>query len=318
MSDGKKTPVAIFVFKRPQHTARMLEALARNPELAELPLFIFCDGARREDEKAAVEATRSIVRDFAHPAKTVVERETNSGLAASIIEAVSNLCSNHGRVIVLEDDLVVSNGFLGFMLKALDRYENDPQVMQVSGHAFPVESFGDTDPVLFLPFISSWGWATWDRAWSAFDTKAEGWQALLLDRALARSFDIGGVYPYSAMLAAQMEGRIDSWAIRWNWSVFRSQGCVVYPPVSLVTNVGFDGSGTHRSANAKFEAQSVADAATITFLDPPSAPDREDERFRLVQASVKAMQGNPLKQFAKRLLWLYVRRRILKSPVRGN
>lgn len=317
MSDDRKTPIALFTFKRPEHTAKTLEALARNPEFADLPLFVFCDAARRDNERDAVEATRAIVRDLPHPQKTVLEREKNAGLAASIIEGVGRLCRDYGRVIVLEDDLIVSETFLAFMLKALDRYESDPQVMQVSGHAFPVESFKDTDPVLFLPFISSWGWATWDRAWAAFDPKAKDWQAILRDRKLSRTFDIDGVYPYSAMLASQMEDRIDSWAIRWNWSVFKKNGCVVYPPVSLVTNIGFDGTGTHRSANAQFEVQQVASGSRIAFPDPPAEPDRKDRRYRLVRASVKSMQGNPLKQFAKRLVWLYTRRRIAKSLAGG-
>lgn len=42
-----------------------------------------------------------------------------------------------------------------------------------------------------------------------------------------------------------MSGEIDSWAIRWYWSVFKNNGCVVYPPTSYVNNIGFDGSGTH-------------------------------------------------------------------------
>lgn len=313
MKEGRKTPVALFAFKRPEHTAKTLEALAKNPELAGLPLFIFCDGGRRDDERAAVEATRAVARAFDHPDKTVLERAQNAGLAASIIEGVSRLCRDYGRVIVMEDDLVVSEGFLAFMLRALERYENAGQVMQVSGHAFPVEGFKETDPVLFLPFISSWGWATWDRAWSGFDPDAQGWQALLHDSWLSRRFDIDGAYPYSAMLASQMEGRVDSWAIRWNWSVFRKNGCVVYPSISLVTNIGFDGTGTHRSSNARFEAQSAASGHAMDFPEPPAEPDRKDARYRLVRASVMAMQGHPLKQFAKRLLWYYTRSRIVRS-----
>ena len=307
------TPIALFVFKRPDHTLRTLQSLAANPGYRDHPLYIFCDGARRDNERAEVDATRQIVRDFDHPQKTVIERDANAGLARSIIAGVGELCEKFGRVIVLEDDLILSEGFLGFMQVALDRYENDPQVMQISGHAFPVASFKETDPVLFLPFISSWGWATWARAWKAFDAEASGWQSVLTDWKLSRTFDIDGVYPYSAMLASQMQGRINSWAIRWNWSVFKRKGVVVYPPVSLVTNIGFDGSGTHRSTNLNFEGQSVASGAKAQFVDPPAAPDRADARYLLVRRSVKAMQGSPLKQFAKTLHWLYTRIRLAQS-----
>jgi Glycosyl transferase family 2 len=307
---GSVTPIALFVFKRPDHALRTLQSLAANPEFRDLPLFVFCDDARRDDEREAVEATRRIIREFDHPQKTVVERIGNKGLAGSIIEGVGDLCAKFGRVIVLEDDLLLSEAFLRYMLAALDRYENAPQVMQVSGHAFPVSSFQQSDPVLFLPFISSWGWATWARAWEAFDPKAADWQKLISDWSLSRRFDIDGAYPYSAMLASQMQGRIDSWAIRWNWSVFRRNGLVIYPPVSLVTNIGFDGSGTHRSTNSNFEVQAVSAARDLVFTDPPAAPDRDDRRYRLVRRSIETMQGSPLKQFAKRLHWLYTRVRL--------
>jgi hypothetical protein len=311
MTGAQETPIALFVFKRPQHTSRTLKALAENPEFFRLPLVVFCDNARSEHEKLLVDETRQIVRAFPHPNKTLVEREQNTGLAASIIDGVGQLCDRYGRVIVLEDDLAVSDSFLAFMLRMLDRYENFPQVMQISGHAFNVDGFRETDAVLFLPFISSWGWATWSRAWSCFDDRAEGWQVLLSDRKLSRAFDIDGAYPYSAMLASQMEGRIDSWAIRWNWSVFRMNGCTVYPPVSLVANTGFDGTGTHRSTNAQFERQPVGSGRSVVATDPPLTPDRKDPRYGLVRAAIKVMQGSALKQFAKWLQWGYRRARLV-------
>lgn len=310
MTVGRQTPIALFVFKRPDHTLRTLESLSRNPQYRDLPLFVFCDGARRDNEMASVEATREVVRNFDHPAMTVIERQENWGLARSVIAGVGDLCSKFGRAIVLEDDLILSPGFLSFMLAALDRYENEPQVMQIAGYAFPVDGFRPSDSVLFLPFISSWGWATWERAWNQFDARATGWETLLTDWPLSRRFDIDGVYPYSSMLVSQMRGEIDSWAIRWNWSVFKSNGMVVYPPVSLVTNIGFDGSGTHRSENVNFDAQELAPGGEAMLDPPPIRFSSADPRYQRVRTAVRRMQGKPLKQFAKALRWLYIRIRL--------
>jgi hypothetical protein len=238
-------PIALFTFKRPAHTQRTLEALARNPEFSQSELHIFCDGSRRPDEDAAVEATRQIARNFVHPNKTVHEAPANRGLAASITDGVSRLCAQHGRVIVVEDDLVVAPVFLDFLNRGLQRYESDERVMQISGHMFPVELPAKDGDAVFLPFTTSWGWATWDRAWKHFDPTMKSFDHVASSRAERKRFDLGNAYPYYSMLKKQKARLIDSWAIRWYLSVFMLGGLTLYPRRSLVSNEGFDGSGTH-------------------------------------------------------------------------
>lgn len=236
-------PIVLLAFKRPQHTQRTLDSLAANPEFAVSELHVHCDAARRPDEQAEVDRTRDVVQRFAHPCKHVVEAAVNQGVSRSVVSAVSALCAAHGRVIVLEDDLSVSPAFLDYMNRALHCHANDPSVMQVSGHMFPIDPPA-ADSVL-LPMTTSWGWATWQRAWRSFDPQA------LSDDGLRRSlrrryrFDLGGSYPYFAMLQDQRAGRIDSWAIRWHLCVHLAGGRTLFPARTLVHNHGFDGSGTH-------------------------------------------------------------------------
>lgn len=240
---GGNAPIALFVFRRPEHTRRALDALARNGAFDHSPLHVFCDAARSPADAAAVERTRQVVRDFPHPDKHVVEAPRNRGLANSIVDGVTALCAEHGRVIVIEDDLLVSPHFLDYMNRALDRHADDERVMQVSGHMFPIAP-PDADAVL-LPMTTSWGWATWQRAWQRFDRGAAG-VAGLRGSAWARyRFDLDGSFPYFAMLRRQLAGRSDSWAILWYLTVFAAAGRVLFPRQSLVENIGFDGSGTH-------------------------------------------------------------------------
>jgi len=144
-------------------------------------------------------------------------------------------------VIVVEDDLEVSPTFLRFMNAGLERYADNDRVMQISGYQFPVEL---PPRPLFFSFPTSWGWATWARAWQHFDADAKGYSALAADKALRHHFDLDGSYPYFEMLERQRKGQVDSWAIRWHLSVFMRDGLVLYPGRSLVRNTGFDG-GTH-------------------------------------------------------------------------
>ena len=261
----KLAPIALFVFKRPEHTLQTLNSLAANPEFIHSPLYIYCDGARNDDDSSDVECTRNIVRNYDHPKKIIIEQDKNRGLAHSVIAGVSELINKFGCIIVVEDDLVVSENFLSYLNFGLNQYKDIQKVMQISAYMFPVQEFAEKKEILFLPFISSWGWATWDRAWKNFDVNALNWELLLTDRKLRQKFDVSNSYGYSDMLLRQMSGGIDSWAIRWNWSIFQCEGLVVYPPVSLVKNAGFDGSGTHCGVNSLQEINTFNSTKNLKY-----------------------------------------------------
>jgi GT2 family glycosyltransferase len=238
-------PIALFVYNRPDHTRQAVEALAANTLAGDTPLHVFSDAPRNEAARRSVEEVRSYIRTITgFRSVTITERETNFGLARSIIEGVTGLCEMYGRVIVVEDDLVTSPHFLSYMSDALARYEYEDQVMQIAGYMFPIE-LKIQDDALLLPFITSWGWATWYRAWQHFDADAKGYKRLVEDHSLRERFDLGGHYNYFKMLRAQQEGKVDSWAIRWYLSVFLRSGLALYPRKTLVRNLGFDGSGVN-------------------------------------------------------------------------
>lgn len=268
-------PIAIFAYRRPDHLRRTIEALKACPEFSCSPIFVYCDGPRNDADQPLVMAARNIARAMLDGFdSTIIESVANRGLANSIIGGVGELCEKFGRVIVVEDDLVVSPYFLAYMNAALDRYAGDDRVFQVSGYMFPLDP-PRTDKALFLPFTTSWGWATWSRAWKHFDHAGRGIEVLRKDRSLRRRFDLGGAYPYYAMLRKQHAGRVDSWAIRWYLSVFLNSGLVLYPATSLVRNNGFDGSGENCGDMGAVvfpgvASESVSDGNAERFPDEPA------------------------------------------------
>jgi len=289
-------PIALFVFKRPEHTRQTLASLADNPEFNSSPLYIYCDGARNEKDLVDVEITRDIIGSWEHPNKTIITQKINCGLANSVIAGVTALVSQYGRVIVVEDDLVVSKYFLSYLNSALDKYYNSRKVLQISAYMFPVAEFSDKKETMFLPFITSWGWATWSRAWEVFDAKATHWECLLTNSETRKQFDLGGCYDYSGMLLRQVRGEIDSWAIRWNWSVFQHNGLVIYPPTSLVKNIGFDGSGTHCRPDDFHDVRIQASTDQFLFSDSIEISSRE---YLAVKKVIKTMSGSFLVRFIK-------------------
>ncbi len=237
-------PVALFAYRRADHLRRTVESLQSCPEAAATDLHVFCDGAKGEADLDAVREVRAAVSAITGFASvSVVERPANMGLAGNVIAGVSEVLGRSERVIVLEDDMVVSPDFLAYMGQALDMYEADERVASI--HAYVYDTRTPLPDDFFLRGADCWGWATWRRGWALFEPDGR----LLLERlevaGSLRDFDFDGAFPYSGMLRDQIAGRNDSWAVRWYASAFLAGALTLYPGRSLVANIGLDGSGTH-------------------------------------------------------------------------
>lgn len=220
----------------------MSNELASNSDL-----FVFSDHASSEEQTDAVTEVRDFIKTISGFRNIIIiERDKNYGLAKSIIEGVTTVINQYGRLIVIEDDLIVTPRFLEYMNQALIKYKSESKVLQISGYMFPVDTSCDTD-ALFMPLTTSWGWATWKRAWDLFDPDAKSYEKLKSDPNLRERFNLNGNYDYFSMLEKQIASETDSWAIRWYLSVFLRNGLVLYPKNSLVMNTGMDGSGRHGS-----------------------------------------------------------------------
>ena len=238
-------PIAIFAYRRTDTLVQVLDALETCPEFAQSPVFIFSDGPKSPAAAEDVKTVRSLVNSRLRANMSLIESPENSGLARSIIRGVTKLCEDYGRAIVIEDDLIVSPHILAWFNGALDRFADDARIMQVSGHMFGDSPVNGRNEGVLLPLTTSWGWATWKRAWDRFMPNPTGLEQLGTDRALRKRFDLGGVYPYARMMERQQRGEVDSWAIRWYWSVFSEGGLGLFPPQSLVLNIGDDNLATH-------------------------------------------------------------------------
>lgn len=238
-------PIAFFAFRRPKHALRGLTSLSQCELADRSSLHIFCDAVQNGRDAKLVQSVRDIVTSRRWCGDvTIAEQSTHMGLAKSIITGTTRLCAQYGKVIVLEDDLVMAPQFLRYMNAALERYRDEERVMHICGYMAPVR-FSVPDDILFFPWAASWGWATWQRAWQYFDADATGYAALKNDAALRLEFDLGGAYPFFDMLAVQVAGKLDAWAARWQLSMFMRRGLALFPRQTMVQNIGLDGSGTH-------------------------------------------------------------------------
>lgn len=261
-------PILLFTYNRPVHTRRIIESLQLNPLAAESHLTIYSDHWKTTTDRALVEEVRRIlsagITGFA--SVTIIEQSENKGLAQSIISGVSKTLEEHDRVIVLEDDLVVAPYFLRFMNDALETYKDEPRVGHIQACDFTQDS--SLPDTFLIKWTGSWGWATWRRAWQHFNPDGKALLAELKERKLTRVFDFNGNYGFTRMLRRQIEGKNNSWAIRWNASLFLKDILSLNVGKSLVQNEGFDGSGTNCGGGELYSSQLWLQPLSVEKISP--------------------------------------------------
>jgi hypothetical protein len=253
-------PIALFVYRRPDHTRRVLQALSENELSSSSLLYIFADGPKTdasEEEKNQIAEVRQIIRSKAWCGKIqIFEAQTNQGLADSIISGVTKVVECHGRIIVLEDDIVTSPFFLRYMNDALIRYANEERVMHVAGFMPSMDSH-DKPEYFFLRNSSCWGWATWHRAWRNFHNDPTPYLAEFGPKDILR-FNLDGTHNFWGQLQANRDGLLKTWAVFWYACVFSHNGLCLHPRESFVENIGFDNSGTHCKSGSYLSVKLVS------------------------------------------------------------
>lgn len=249
-------PIILFVYNRPNHLEKTLAELAKNKLIGESELYIYLDGPKSIADKEKVERVKRVINDFSSAKKiNKIYREENQGLAKSIIAGVSEVLEKHDSAIILEDDLVTSANFLEYMNDALKYYRDNTRIYSITGYSLPLKSKQSIEEdVFFSPRAGSWGWATWKDRWPQADWDVADYQEFKSNPKIQKEFNLGGE-DLTPMLKAQMSGNINSWAIRWCYSLYKKGGLCVYPKVSKVNHIGNDPDGTHVPSTNKYDVE---------------------------------------------------------------
>ena len=271
-------PILLFVYNRPEHVRQCIASLQANELAAQSPLFIYSDAAKTPESREDVEQTRQFIRTIqGFKEVTIIEREQNWGLARSIIDGVTTQVNRFGKVIVMEDDLIAAPYFLQFMNDSLETYKDEPRVGHIQGCDFTQDtSLPDT---FLIKWTGSWGWGTWDRAWKLFNPDGKELLQQLEERNLTRRFDFNSTYGYTRMLRRQIEGKNNSWAIRWNASLFLADILSLNAGRSLIQNNGFDGSGTNCGGGGLYNSTLWLDPLPVEKLSPIEENEKAREAF---------------------------------------
>jgi len=300
------SPVVLFTYRRvPKET---IESLLKNNLAKESELFIFSDGYKNDIDKQDVLEVRKYFKTISgFKSITIYESEKNKGLANNIIDGVTQIIDKYKKVIVLEDDLIVSSDFLDYMNEALEFYKDDKKIWSISGYGPNMKCLENYNEDIYLSTrASSWGWATWKSRWDSIDWDIQDWQEFKQNKKAIEKFNLGGNDMYK-MLELQMLGKIDSWAIRWCYNQFKQDKYTIYPKKSKIINNGFsDNKGTHNNGTYS-KLVKILDNNQITFI-PLSINEKIIKCFCIYHnLSLKTKIGYFLKKyggytFAKKII----------------
>jgi hypothetical protein len=287
-------PIILFVYNRPLHTRKTVETLLRNELSVDSDLFIFSDAAKnKESADKVLEVRRYIKTIKGFKSIHIIEREKNMGLAASVIQGVTEVVNKYGKVVVVEDDLVTSPYFLAYMNKGLELYHEEEDVISIHGYVYPID-LHTAEKTFFLKGADCWGWATWKRGWDLFERDGEKLLNELVNNKLTHDFDFNGSYPYTQMLKDQINGKNDSWAIRWYASAFLKCQYTLYPAKSLVKNIGLDLSGTHSGKEVNYNDAYLSDEK-FSHLEKISITENQEAK-KTIEAFFRKNNKTGLKQ----------------------
>lgn len=282
-------PIILFVYNRPDHTRQTVEALQKNEFAKESVLYVFSDGPKENATQEQLEKIQE-VRKYIHSINGfksihIEESENNKGLANSIIFGVTKIVNEYGRVIVLEDDIVTHPFFLNYMNDCLNAYQLKTEIFMIGGFGrnlrFPK---GYKRDVYMVHRSNSWGWATWKDRWAKADWDVSDFSKMSNDSVEIAKFNRGGTDMFP-MLKMQMDGEINSWAIRWDYCLYKNDAYCVNPVVTFCENVGFDGSGVHcgelaRPIVAPMYSKSHYDFEIVPDIKPNMRIEKEFHYFQ--------------------------------------
>ena len=284
------TPVIVVIFNRPAHAKKLVEQLAA---VRPSRVLVVADGPRadRPGDRELVDAVRGIFERV--PWACDIERnyaQDNMGCRARVASGLKWAFSLVDEAIILEDDITFDPSFVRYCEELLERYRDDPRVGSICGTDYSGGA---------RPEPSSWGWATWRRAWRLYDDdmsclSARGEDGL--DAVLARTFGLWRERAYwRAIMHRTRRGDRDSWGYRWMLSCWRHGLLGIQPSHSLVDNRGFDSEATHTRS----------DPYRLSPARPMEFPLRHPAEVAVDVAGDRAIEDRVFsKDAAHRLAWL--------------
>lgn len=260
--NSAKKPIAFFVYNRPELTLKTFSIIQQyRPEV----LFIIADGAKYEPTSVEgienlegtsppknlndienIHSVREICNAVDWPcAAQRLYRDKNYGCRESIVQGLTWVFNQTEQCIILEDDCLPNITFFDFCAELLDRYHDNDKVFTIGGHRPEPLNDSDTNAYYFSKYPSTWGWATWKRAFEGFDPKLNNWSEETHKSWLSDHLGNPVFAHYWSYMLNNAKKGANHWDYAWAYHCWQHDALSIRPSVNLIQNIGFGSNATH-------------------------------------------------------------------------
>lgn len=281
-----ETPVAFVLFRRPDRTRRVFEAIRRARPRR---LFLIADGPRPgvAEEQLGCEQARAVVEEVDWTCEVTRDfSDANVGLKHRLPSGLDGVFREVDRAIVLEDDCLPHETFFRFCDELLDRYAAQERVMHIAGSQLMRNPPPLQASYHLSRYVHVWGWATWRRAWRHFDVQLRVWHDLdhtERDQRLRSMFGDQSERRYWRYVWDNSR-EIENWDAQWSYALLAREGLAANPNRNLISNIGFGTDATNATEDPLGIAARPLEGIRFPLEHPTSierdeAADAEASRF---------------------------------------
>lgn len=266
-----KTPVAFIIFKRPETTEKVFEAIRKaRPK----KLLVVADGPRNErlGEAEKCQLTRAIVEKVDWECNVLKNySENNLGCAKRVSSGLNWVFEQVEEAIILEDDCLPEPTFFRFCEELLERYRYDERVASISGQNIQLGRRRTEYDYYFSRYNHIWGWATWRRAWQNYDFNMKLWPEIGNRNFLYDILgDTQGVKIWTKVFQNMYDSnKYNTWDFQWQFACWIHNSLGILSNVNLISNIGFGAESTHVSSKNSGHANLSTEPIEFPMKHPP-------------------------------------------------
>ena len=244
------TPILIITFNRSDFLKKIILILEK---VKPKKIYFKIDGPRYKNlsDKNEISKIIEIINKINWNCKKFIfQSKKNLGSRDNPIKGINWLFRLEKKGIILEDDCIPTKSFFRYCEELLEKYENNKSISMISGRNNLEKT--NIKSSYYFTFGSTWGWATWRRAWKSNDVKLKNWNNKKFQKTLKKNLKD---YPLFYNLLIDRckkiyEKKINSvWDYQWLFSTISRDMIGIVPKLNLVKNIGFDKRSTHTKSH---------------------------------------------------------------------
>lgn len=298
-----QTPILFLAFNRPSTTEKVFEAIRKAQPTK---LYLSCDAARSDQERVVVDKVKEIVSkvDWDCDVKTRFQ-ENNLGCKLNVSSSIDWFFSLEEEGIILEDDCLPSPTFFTFAQAMLEKYRDEPKVMQISGNNYLSKDFVIEDEYYFTTINDIWGWATWRRAWKHFDLSMRGYEEAIRSNKITDYYQNKSIESWNRIyLDEGFKPGCKIWSPQWVYALIKGNGLTIAPKVNLVQNIGFlEGENIDDNFHREY---GIIEAMDYSFSFDQNSPKEikanyEADKNRFIKVAKTDLNIAPITVFKRNL-----------------